>query len=207
VPAFDGRGSEQDVAVAVGAGVARAPRFVDLREDFDAREYEVELFNWSPHRSGTVHDLADLADPVSVDRVDPVHLFSEEIAVGVTAAATESGIETVAETQPLGVTAGATTAETIGIGLSSDDLEGLGTTRKLAIRSVSLAATGELATVETADINSVGVQFESSFVVELELLIQGEETSFVSDSFETNRLDIGRRVGLISVGGFRMRSG
>jgi len=194
VPAFDGRGSEQDVAVAVGAGVARAPRFVDLREDFDAREYEVELFNWSPHRSGTVHDLADLADPVSVDRVDPVHLFSEEIAVGVTAAATESGIETVAETQPLGVTAGATTAETIGIGLSSDDLEGLGTTRKLAIRSVSLAATGELATVETADINSVGVQFESSFVVELELLIQGEETSFVSDSFETNRLDIGRRV-------------
>jgi len=194
VPAFDGRGTEQDVEIAVGAGVARAPRFVDLREDFSNREYEVELFNWSAHRSGTVHDLADLADPVSVDRVDPVHLFSEEIVVGVTAAATKSGIETVAETQPLGVTADATTAETVGIGLSSDDLEGLGTTRKLAARSVSLAATGELATVETADTDSIEVQFESSFIVELELIIQGEETSFVTDSFETDRLDIGRRV-------------
>jgi len=174
VPAFDGRGTERDVEVAVGAGVARAPRFVDLREDFDNREYEVELFNWSAHRSGTVHDLADLADPVSIDRVDPVHLFSE--------------------TLPLVLTADATTTETVGIGLSSDDLEGLGTTRKLAARSVSLAATGELATVETADTDSVGVQFESSFVVEVELIIQGEETSFVTDSFETNRLDIGRRV-------------
>ena len=122
VPAFDGRGTEQDVEIAVGAGVARAPRFVDLREDFAAREYEVELFNWSAHRSGTVHDLADLADPVSVDRVDPVHLFSETLI--------------------LGLTADATTTETVGIGLSSDDLEGLGTTRKLAARGVSLAAEG-----------------------------------------------------------------
>lgn len=174
VPAFDGRGTEQDVEIAVGAGVARAPRFVDLREDFAAREYEVELFNWSAHRSGTVHDLADLADPVSVDRVDPVHLFSETLI--------------------LGLTADATTTETVGIGLSSDDLEGLGTTRKLAARGVSLAAEGELATVETADTDSVGVQFESSFVVKLKLIIQGEETSFVTDSFETDRLDIDRRV-------------
>jgi len=93
VPAFDGRGTERDVEVAVAAGVARAPLFVDLRQDFDNREYEVELFDWSAHRTGTVHDLADLADPVAVDRVDPVYYFSDEIAVAIGSQPTETGIE------------------------------------------------------------------------------------------------------------------
>jgi hypothetical protein len=194
VPAFDGRGTERDVEVAVGAGVARAPRFVDLRQDFSNREYEVELFDWAAHRSGTVHDLADLADPVAVDRVDPVYLFSDKIAVGVDAAATESGIETVAETQPVTITADAATAETVAVGLSSNDIEGLGTTRKLSARSVSLRATGRLAAVETVDADTVGVQFDSSFTVGLELVIKDGETSFVTDSFTTDSLDIDRRV-------------
>jgi len=127
VPAFDGRGTERDVEVAVGAGVARAPRFVDLRQDFDNREYEVELFDWSAHRTGTVHDLADLADPVAVDRVPPVYYFSDEVGVVVGVAPTETGIETVGGTASPALTAGETVPSIFAVGLSSDDLEPLST--------------------------------------------------------------------------------
>jgi len=127
VPAFDGRGTERDVEVAVGAGVARAPRFVDLRQDFSNREYEVELFDWSAHRTGTVHDLADLADPVAVDRVDPVYYFSDEVAVAIAPAPTETGIETVGGTASPALTTGETVASIFAVGLSSDDLEPLST--------------------------------------------------------------------------------
>jgi len=127
VPAFDGRGTERDVEVAVGAGVARAPRFVDLRQDFNNREYEVELFDWSAHRTGTVHDLADLADPVAVDRVPPVYYFSDEVAVVLASAPTETGIETVGGTASPALTAGETVASIFAVGLSSDDLEPLST--------------------------------------------------------------------------------
>jgi len=194
VTAFDGRGTERDVEVAVSAGVAVGPDEVDLRQDFSNREYEVELFDWSAHQTGTVRNLADLADPVAVDRVDPVYYFSENIAIGVDAAATETGIETVAETQSVGITADAAAAETVAVGLSSNDIEGLGTTRKLSARSVSLRATGELAAVETVDTDTVGVQFDASFIVGLELITKGDETSFVIESFTTDSLDISRSV-------------
>jgi len=83
VPAFDGRGTERDVEVAVAAGVAVDPDEIDLRQDFANREYEVELFDWTSHRTGTVRELADLADPVAVDRVDPVYYFSDDVAIGI----------------------------------------------------------------------------------------------------------------------------
>jgi len=89
VPAFDGRGTERDVEVAVAAGVAVDADEVDLRQDFSNRAYEVELFDWTPHRTGTVHDLADLADPVAVDRVDPLYYFSDLVTVAVASNATE----------------------------------------------------------------------------------------------------------------------
>jgi len=127
VPAFDGRGTERDVEVAVGAGVARAPRFVDLRQDFSDREYQVELFDWSAHRTGTVHDLADLADPVAVDRVPPVYYFSDEVGVAIAPAPTETGIETVGGTALPALTAGETVASIFAVGLSSSDLEPLST--------------------------------------------------------------------------------
>lgn len=194
VPVFEGRGTERDVEIAVAAGVTRDPRFVDLREDFSNREYEVELFDWAAHRTGTVHELADLADPVAVDRIDPLYYFSNGVSVGISAAATESGIETVAETETLAVSADEATAETIKIGLSSPDLEGIGTTRKLTGRRVSLQATGEIAAVETVDAEEVGVQFDSPSAVGLDLIIDGKETSFVAESFVTSSLDIDRRV-------------
>jgi len=94
VPAFDGRGTERDVEVAVGAGVAVGADEIDLRQDFSNREYEVELFGWTPHRTGTVHLLADLSDPVAVDRVDPLYYFSDPIAIAVRSDATriDSGV-------------------------------------------------------------------------------------------------------------------
>jgi hypothetical protein len=84
VPAFSGSGTEQDVELAVSAGITVPPTAVDLREDFSGvREYEVELFDWNAHQTGTIRDLADLADPVAVDRIDPVYYFSELAAVGI----------------------------------------------------------------------------------------------------------------------------
>jgi hypothetical protein len=76
-PAFGGRGTERDVEVAVAAGVVESPSDVDLRENFTDRTYEIELFEFDTHSSTTVRELADLADPVAVDRVDPVHLFAD----------------------------------------------------------------------------------------------------------------------------------
>ncbi|AFH22097.1 hypothetical protein OSG_eHP16_00025 [environmental Halophage eHP-16] len=94
VPAFDGRGTERDVEVAVGAGVAVDADEIDLRQDFSNREYEVELFDWSAHRTGTVRDLADLADPVAVGRIDPLYYFSDPVVIATASDATriDSGV-------------------------------------------------------------------------------------------------------------------
>jgi hypothetical protein len=80
-PAFGGRGTERDVEVAVAAGVVESPADVDLREDFSNQEYEIELLEFESHSSTTVRELAELADPVAVDRVDPVHLFVDPAQV------------------------------------------------------------------------------------------------------------------------------
>jgi hypothetical protein len=127
VPAFDGRGTERDVEVAVAAGVVVDPDEIDLRQDFDNREYEVELFDWSAHKTGTVHELADLADPVAVDRVDPLYYFSDEVSVAAGPGSTETGIETVAGTASPALTADETVANIFSVGLSSDDLGALST--------------------------------------------------------------------------------
>jgi hypothetical protein len=103
---------------------------VALREDFSgAREYEVELLDsgWVPHRTGTTRELAELADPVAVDRIDPVYLFSETVTPRIQAAATESGVETVSEAGEVTPAGAGTQSELFAIGLSSDDLEPLST--------------------------------------------------------------------------------
>lgn len=174
VPAFDGRGTEQDVEIAVAAGVARDPTVVDLRQDFGNREYQIELFDWPAHRTGTIRELADIADPVAVDRIDPVFLFSDVGSVIVDGASTEPELKSV--------------------GLSSDRLDELSISRNLVSGDVPLQVTGQLADVDTTDVDTVGLQFDASVSVGLELIAGGEETSFVIDSFQTNRLDIARRV-------------
>jgi len=174
VPAFNGRGTEQDVEITVAASVARDPTVVDLRQDFVNREYQVELFDWSGHRTGTIRELADIADPVAVDRIDPVFLFSDVGNVVVDGASTEPELKSV--------------------GLSSDRFNELSVTRKLVTGEVPLQVTGRLADIDTTDVDTVGLQFDASVNVGVELIAGGEETSFVIDSFQTNRLDIARRV-------------
>jgi len=125
VPAFDGRGTERDVEVAVAAGIASSPDDVDLIQDFDNQEYEVVLKNaaWTAHQSGTVRELADLADPVGVDRVDPVHNELPTASVGIGSGSTVINSGTELETAIVGIDAGDTTHETI----NSEDTLGVGT--------------------------------------------------------------------------------
>lgn len=125
VPAFDGRGTERDVEVAVAAGIASSPDDVDLIQDFDNQEYEVVLKNaaWTAHQSGTVRELADLADPVGVDRVDPVHNELPTASVGIGSGSTVINSGTELETAIVGIGAGDTTHETI----NSEDTLGVGT--------------------------------------------------------------------------------
>jgi len=113
VPAFDGRGTERDVEVAVAAGVAVDADEVDLRQDFSNREYEVELFNWTPHRTGTVRELADLADPVAVDRIDPLYYFSDPVTVAVASNATEIDSGLTLPLADVGANADETNARTV----------------------------------------------------------------------------------------------
>jgi hypothetical protein len=130
VPAFDGRGTERDVEVAVAAGVTFDADAVDLIQDFSGtREYQVELLNsdWVAHSSATTRELAEIADPVAVDRVDPVILFTEEVGVAIQTGATETGIDNESEEEQVAFAVGDTIAETATIGLSSPDLEPLST--------------------------------------------------------------------------------
>lgn len=93
VPAFDGRGTNRDVRVAIAAGLAIDPEDdVALREDFEANAYEVELHDWTPHQSGTVREMAELADPVAIPRREPVHYISETTTLEVLFGETTSAV-------------------------------------------------------------------------------------------------------------------
>ncbi|GGM64140.1 hypothetical protein J2752_000470 [Halarchaeum rubridurum] len=73
VGAFNGRGTPPGLRLAIAAGVLADQDDVALIEDFQSLEYEVVLRDWQAHRTGTVHALADLADPSVVARRDPIH--------------------------------------------------------------------------------------------------------------------------------------
>lgn len=115
VRAFDGRGTPPGLRFAVAAGVLADRADVALIEDFGAQEYEVVLKDegWSAHSSGTVRDLAELADPSVVQFREPVHnrLASVRIAVGVRTAERNSGTDL--ESASPRPTPGETVTETI----------------------------------------------------------------------------------------------
>lgn len=73
VAAFDGRGTAPGIRTAIAAGVLADKSAIALVEDTDALEYEVVLSAWDAHQTGTIHELADLADPSVVQRRDPLH--------------------------------------------------------------------------------------------------------------------------------------
>jgi hypothetical protein len=90
--AYSGRGTPPGVRTAVAAGLVVDEADVRLREDFTNNAYEIELREWTAHRTGAVHELADLADPVAVERVDPLYYRRP------TATANAAGGETVPTT-------------------------------------------------------------------------------------------------------------
>lgn len=144
VPAFDGRGTAGDVRVAIAAGLAIDPEEdVALREDFAENSYEVELHDWTPHRSGTVREMADLADPVSIPRHDPVHNILEETAIGIAPEETSSAEMYRAPEAVVGINPGDTTNELWAVGLSALTLGALSTDSwLLSIRRAPAATVG-----------------------------------------------------------------
>jgi hypothetical protein len=126
VPVFSGRGTEKDVEISVAAGVSN-PNDVDLLQDFQNLEYQIELLDWIPHESGTTRELAELADPPAVDRVDPVILFSDVANVRLSPADTKVGDATVSQTANIQVSENDTKSQRAAAGYGSDDLEPIST--------------------------------------------------------------------------------
>jgi len=124
VAAFDGRGTPPGLRLAIAVGTLANQDDVSLIEDFDTQEYEVVLENeaWSPHRSGTVRNLADLADPSVVQLRDPVHHRLNLATVSIETAETEREAMSVSEVIIPTVEAGATQDKTI----NSQDTFGTG---------------------------------------------------------------------------------
>lgn len=114
VPAYSGRGTPPGLKTAIAAGVLATADDVGLVEDFVANRYEVELYDWEAHRTGTVHTLANVADPSVVQRRDPLYYFSESTAASVTADSTiATAINTVVDAIDLVFTASATDTSSI----------------------------------------------------------------------------------------------
>lgn len=173
VPVFAGRGTERDVEIAVAAGVTRDPDVVDLRQDFGNREYNVELLDsaWIAHRTGTTRDLAELADPVAVDLIEPVRLLSTEIPVIVDYGQTEiAALETRSEEITPELTFGESRSEELSIGLSAIELDPLSTAGFIL----------SLRELPTADI-SFGVQATA-----IRQMTVVADATFVADDFQTS---------------------
>ena len=95
---FQGVGTIPGVKQAVSSGLLVDTDVVVVLEDFDANKYEIELTDWTAHETGTVRTLADLADPLAIERLDPVHYLLE----GDTVTPTSSGTRVITSTSGLG---------------------------------------------------------------------------------------------------------
>ncbi|MFC7323257.1 hypothetical protein ACFQMF_01555 [Halorubrum rutilum] len=115
VAAFDGRGTVPGVETAIAAGVLATADDVSLTEDFDTQQYEVTLENeaWSAHQSGTVRELADLADPSVVELREPVHNRLSPAGVQVVSGETEITVMHVSASATPTVRAADTQHETV----------------------------------------------------------------------------------------------
>lgn len=69
--AFAGRGTPSGLRFAIGAGVQARPDEVEIAEHFEHLAYSVTLKDWIAHRTTTIDDLADLADPSGVELSNP----------------------------------------------------------------------------------------------------------------------------------------
>lgn len=123
VPAYSGRGTPPGLRTAVAAGVLATKADIGLVEDFTANRYEVELYDWEAHRTGTVHTLANVADPSVVQRRDPLYYFSESVDGRLDLESTiATGINSTSETANFVGVAEASTNQTAKVGLSGHRL-------------------------------------------------------------------------------------
>lgn len=129
VAAFDGRGTPPGLRLAIAVGILAAQDDVALIEDFETLEYEVVLENeaWSPHRSGTVRDLADLADPSAVQLREPVHNRLTTAAIDLSPLETETASGTRLEPTAVVIAPSPVSKESTAVGLSSAELRELST--------------------------------------------------------------------------------
>lgn len=95
---FQGVGTVPGVKQAVSSGLLVDEGAIDILEDFTTNKYEIELTDWTAHETGTIRTLADLADPLAIERLDPVHYLLE----GDTVTPTSSGTRVVVSTSGLG---------------------------------------------------------------------------------------------------------
>lgn len=149
VPAFDGRGTVDDVSVAVAAGLAVFDDDIDLIEDFDENEYELVLYDWTAHSSATPRELSELAEPLGVERRDPVHLISQTAPIDITTPDTSIASPTVSETASPTIATPPSTNSIYAIGLSSPELQGLSTDDWILSLQNSPAAVIEFVTGDT----------------------------------------------------------
>lgn len=108
VRAYSGRGTPPGLKTAVATGVLATEADVGLVEDFVANRYEVELYDWEAHKTGTVHTLANLADPSVVQRRDPLHYYLGTAVANLLAGETEVAEMTTTETAIVQLLAGET---------------------------------------------------------------------------------------------------
>ncbi|MDS0284683.1 hypothetical protein [Haloarcula onubensis] len=114
IPAYSGRGTPPGLRTAVAAGVLTTKDDIGLVEDFDANRYEVELYDWEPHKTGTVHTLANVADPSVVQRRDPLHYYSEATSLAVRTDSTIAlGIHNLAPSASVSMTGESTLVQDI----------------------------------------------------------------------------------------------
>lgn len=128
VSAYRGRGTPPGVRTAVAAGILADEAAVSLVEDFDANRYEVVLADeaWSAHRTGTIHDLADLADPSVVQRRDPLHYILDAVETRIEATDTDIAEMLTAPTATVRLDVDDSTSTTVSTrGLSASELEPL----------------------------------------------------------------------------------
>jgi hypothetical protein len=95
---FQGVGTVPGVKQAVSSGLLVDEDTIDVLEDFTTNKYELELTDWTAHETGTISTLADLADPLAIERLDPVHYLLE----GDTVTPTSSGTRVIVSTSGLG---------------------------------------------------------------------------------------------------------
>jgi hypothetical protein len=120
VRAFKGRGTVEGVRFAIASATIGGKENVGLDEDFVESVYKIVLRNWTPHRTETISELAELADPSGVERIPPIQYRNPGTNVRLFSDVTRATEITITlETDTVIMDAGDTTTERYADGLGS----------------------------------------------------------------------------------------